>query len=423
MPSRERVPEMRNPRGSKPLASVAPSSGDEITRQYLGNRITDHQIAAELFRNLLEAAPDAILIVNRHGVIELINSQVERMFGYTRDELLGQSMEILVPTHLKESHLGHRADYTSAPYTRRMGQDLTLSATHKDGSEIPVEIGISPLQTKDGLLIISSIRDVTERRKNEAVIRQLNTELEARVTQRTAALRKANEKLHKEIAERHRLEKEILEREIIEISEREQQRIGQDLHDDLGQRLVGISYMSHAIANSLAARTSPEADHAAKITELLNNALALTRSLAQGLHPLALEADGLMTALGDLAERTAEIFQVNCRFTGPSPDPALNHTAAIHLYRIAQESVTNAVNHGQAKDIRIEFTCHPERTVLTVTDNGQGMPKLNPRRKGMGLRIMNYRADVIGAALVFSTPASGRGTVVTCTLPGPGHSA
>jgi two-component system sensor kinase FixL len=234
--------------------------------------------------------------------------------------------------------------------------------------------------------------------------------LETRVHERTSALSRANEKLRKEIAARHRLENEI-----IEISEREQQRIGRDLHDDLGQRLVGISYLSHLLANELSASGAPEAQQAAKITALLNDALSLTRSLARGLHPVALKSGGLMAALADLAERSSEIFQVDCRFTGPVVEPRLSDSVATHLYRISQEAVTNAVNHGKADVIRIELKAGPDLNVLSVADNGAGLPKLNPRRKGMGLRIMNYRADVIGGTIDFFTSENG-GTTVTCAV-------
>jgi hypothetical protein len=363
------------------------------------------QNAAELFRGLLEAAPDGIVIVNQQGVIELINSQTERMFGYRRDELLGQPMEILT--------LPKPAPDVMGSINGGLLIGKPLNARRKDGTEFPVEIGTSPLDTGDGLLTIHSIRDVTGRTEAEEVIRKLNGELEARVHERTAALRKANDKLHKEIAARHRLEKEILE-----ISEREQQRIGRDLHDDLGQRLVGISYMSHLLDNMLSSRASPEADQAAKITGLLNDALALTRSLARGLHPVALKSGGLIAALADLAERTSGMFQVACHFTGPAAELLLPDSVATHLYRIAQEAVTNAVNHGKATDVHIELALQPERTVLTVTDNGSGLPKLSPRRKGMGLRIMNYRADVINGTLAFSNKETG-GAAVTCTIPTP----
>lgn len=237
--------------------------------------------------------------------------------------------------------------------------------------------------------------------------------LEACVHERTSALRRANTKLEKEIAARRRLEKEILE-----ISEREQQRIGRDLHDDLGQRLVGISYLSHLLANMLEANAAPEAEQAAKITSLLNDALALTRSLARGLHPVALKSGGLIAALGDLADRTSEIFQINCCFIGPPTEPGLPDSVATHLYRIAQEAVTNAINHGKSSEIHIALVTQPGRTELSVADNGSGMPRPGPRSKGMGLRIMSYRADVIGGSLVFSTSKNG-GTIVTCTIPTP----
>ena len=349
----------------------------------------------ELLGGMLDAAPDAIILVNRQGLIEYHNSRTGRMFGYRDASLAGQAIDLLVP---------------GIAAARKRG-DRTLEGRRRDGSGFPVEIGSSPLATGEGTMIIHSIRDASGRVRTEEFIRKLNSELEARVHERTAALRKANEKLHKEIAARHRLEKEILE-----ISEREQQRIGRNLHDDLGQRLVGISYMSHQLAGALQAGGSPDAGQATKITALLNDALSLTRSLARGLHPVALKSGGLIAALADLADRTSEMYQVACRFDGPADEPPLTDTAATHLYRIAREAVTNAVNHGRAKKIHISLAVTSGHTELRVADDGCGMPKLNPRRKGMGLRIMNYRADVIGASLAFTAPETG-GTLVACAVP------
>jgi PAS domain S-box-containing protein len=350
----------------------------------------------DLLGGMLDAAPDAIVLVNKQGLIEYTNSRTGRMFGYRHASLPGQPIHLLVP---------------GLPAIGRKRGEHTLEGRRRDGSGFPVEIGSSPLATREGVMTIHSIRDATGRVRTEEFIRKLNSELEARVHERTAALRKANEKLHKEIAARHRLEKEILE-----ISEREQQRIGRNLHDDLGQRLVGISYMSHQLAGALQVLGSPETGQAAKITALLNDALSLTRSLARGLHPVALKSGGLIAALADLADRTSEIYQVACRFEGPADEPPLTDTAATHLYRIAREAVTNAVNHGQAKKIDIALGVAAAHTELRVADNGCGMPRLSPRRKGMGLRIMNYRADVIGASLTFTTLQNG-GTLVACTVP------
>jgi PAS domain S-box-containing protein len=351
----------------------------------------------DLLGGMLDAAPDAIVLVNKQGLIEYANSRTRRMFGYRPPSLPGQPIDLLVPG--------------IADSGNQRG-DPTLEGRHKDGRSFPVEIGSSPLATRMGVMTIHSIRDASDRVRTEEFIRNLTSELEARVHERTAALRKANEKLHKEIAARHRLEEEILE-----ISEREQQRIGRNLHDDLGQRLVGISYMSHQLAGTLQALGSPEAGQAGKITSLLNDALSLTRSLARGLHPVALKSGGLIAALADLADRTSEMYQVACRFDGPCDEPLLTDTTATHLYRIAREAVTNAVHHGKAQQIHIALgVAATGHTELRVADNGCGMPRLSPRRMGMGLRIMNYRADVIGASLVFITPENG-GTSVCCTVP------
>jgi PAS domain S-box-containing protein len=360
-----------------------------------------------LFRAVLEAAPDAMIIIDRAGVIRVVNTQAERMFGYGRDELLGNPVEILVPERFRDAHVGHREEFMITPHTRGMGSGQCFSALRRDGSEFPAEIGISPLTAPGGPWVIAAIRDVTERARAENEIRRLNAELEEGVSRRTAALSKANDELRREITARHRLEREILE-----ISEREQQRIGRDLHDDLGQRLVGISYLSQALSNQLDANGSPEAGHAAKITGLLKDALALTRSLARGLHPVALKSGGLVASLHDLAERTAEIFRIECRFDGPENEPLLAQSVATHFYRIAQEAVTNSVNHGKASHITITL----DAGGLTVRDNGSGMPRPNPRHKGMGLRIMRYRADVIGATLTFENPPSG-GTLINCRIP------
>jgi len=158
--------------------------------------------AEQHYRGLVEAAPDAVVVIDEQGRIVLVNAQTEQLFGYAREELLGQALEILVPERLRGRHVGHRSGYFHKPGTRPMGSGLDLSGRRKDGSEIPIEISLSPLQGEDGLLASAAIRDISERRRAQESLQRTRDELEQRVQERTAQLERSNEALLAEIAER-----------------------------------------------------------------------------------------------------------------------------------------------------------------------------------------------------------------------------
>ncbi|WP_395736844.1 response regulator [Prosthecobacter sp.] len=211
-------------------------------------------------------------------------------------------------------------------------------------------------------------------------------------------------------------DRQRLEQEILQISEREQQRIGRDLHDDLGQQLAGLTIMATMLSRSLASRAAPEVPEAAKITELLKKTVSLTRSLARGLHPVAAEPDGLVSALHDLAARMTSLFHIDCQLECSGTVQMDDNVAATHLYRIAQEAASNAVKHGQARHVRLRLCSELNAFTLTVTDDGAGLGSVDPQRQGMGLRIMHYRAGMIGGRLTLESQP-GSGTCITCTLP------
>ncbi|HEV2693968.1 MAG TPA: ATP-binding protein [Verrucomicrobiae bacterium] len=214
-------------------------------------------------------------------------------------------------------------------------------------------------------------------------------------------------------------EAEVLEQEILEISNREQRRIGHDLHDGVCQQLAGIALMTATLADELETKNSAAAAGAERISTLLNEAIEQTRGVARGLFPVRLEENGLVSALEELAANASELFKINCRFVSNHPPAAVEKGIALHLYYIVLEAVANASKHGSAKNVVISLEPAGERYQISVQDDGVGFSQPAGAHKGMGIRIMQYRSRVIGATLHLQSPP-GSGTCVTCGfLPAP----
>jgi signal transduction histidine kinase len=214
-----------------------------------------------------------------------------------------------------------------------------------------------------------------------------------------------------DITERKRMESALLE-----ISGREQRQIGQDLHDGLGQHLTGIAFMSKVLQQQLAEEGAAQAPHAAKIVRLVNDAIHKTRELARGLVPVFSDAQGLMSALQQWAAEVEDLFTVSCRFHCPQPILITDVGMATHLYHIAQEAVNNALKHGGPEHIVLTLAREGEGGSLAVEDDGTGIPEIPTSHPGLGLRIMSYRANMLGGSLNVRRGAE-RGTVICCRFP------
>jgi PAS domain S-box-containing protein len=211
-------------------------------------------------------------------------------------------------------------------------------------------------------------------------------------------------------------ERKRLEREVIQATELERRRIGQDLHDELGQQLTGAAFLGKVLQQKLEAREVPEATDAAQLLDLITSALAETRDFSRLLSPVDIQAEGLMDALQDLADQTERVFEVSCLFDMEGDVRIRDNTVATHLFRIAQEAVNNALKHAAPSAVVIHLTRTPHGLRLTVEDDGSGFdPEHVNARAGLGLRTMHYRATLIGAHLAIERGV--RGTRVTARLP------
>ena len=235
-------------------------------------------------------------------------------------------------------------------------------------------------------------------------LRSLHRQLEERVRQRTAALTQ-------EMAERERLEKVIME-----VSEREQRRIGHDLHDSLCQHLTGTALAGQVLEEKLAAKSLPETADANKIVRLVEDGITLARNLARGIAPVEMEADGLQTALHELAANVTKLSKITCVFDCDAQVSINDAATATHLYRIAQEAVHNAMRHGKPRRIGISLAQRGGRVTLTVEDDGVGLPETFQKNRGLGTRIMAHRAAMIGGTFSIEPSPIG-GTSVECSLP------
>jgi PAS domain S-box-containing protein len=344
----------------------------------VGVDITEQKLAEESLqeeRNVLSAILDIvgalIVVLDPAGRIVRFNRTCEQTTGYSFDEVQGRYVWDLF---LMPEEVDSFKKILEQPTSERLSRDCQTYWLTRDGKSRLITWSSRILAGKDGAsshVIVTGI-DVTERQR--------------------------------------------LERAILEVSEREQRRIGQDLHDGLGQHLTGIAFMSKVLEGKLSESSLDESRDAAKIVALVNDAINKTRELSRGLLPVVSDALGLMSALTRYAEETQDLFRISCRFECVAPVAVCDVNVATHLYHIAREAVNNAIKHGKPGRVVIDLSAENELGTLSVQDDGRGFEPSSENQAGMGLNIMNYRANMIGGSLAVRKNFT-RGTTVSCQFP------
>ena len=315
---------------------------------------------------MIESMLEGVAVVNEQGVIEITNPAFDRMFGFGRGELIGRDM----------AQLTNGASTQRGPTTLKNAANsvtLEFEAQRRDGVAFAAAGVLSRFEVAGRNQSLVVLQDVSERKQ--------------------------------------------LERAILLAVNREQYRIGNDLHDGLGQELTGIALMLRGVAGRLTAEYPAILPEVEGITRLVSNAIENTRALARGLSPVNLERGGLQDALEGLAMNAIELYGVQVAFSHRlHAGKTLGAELANHLYRIAQEAVRNAVRHGQARTIRLHLTVTRAKVSLAITDDGIGMPEQAMDATGMGLKIMRYRARMLGGEVHFDR-VEPSGTRVLCECP------
>jgi PAS domain S-box-containing protein len=318
---------------------------------------------SDLDPEIVRASNAAIFSVDREGRIQTWNGGAESLFGFAAEEVLGADQMLIVPDDRKDEARGEHARASA-------GEAISLDTVRCDqsGREIEVAISLAPLRDRHGVIVgTCSVAQKSERR--------------------------------------------FLESAVLEAGDRENRRIGQALHDQLCQLLLGAAFSAKALANRMPA-LSTTASEVADLARLVNSAVQQVREVARGLNPPELDSASLVTALLELTQRP--LHGVTCRLECEQPVLHFDAITALHFYRIAQEAVANAVAHSGGSEVIVRLSEDTENVVLEIHDNGRGFaPAMN---RGLGLASMEYRARAIGARLSVDTRAVG-GTSVICVLP------
>lgn len=325
-----------------------------------------------LSHNIFEASTDAIITFDKEGKILSSNRAIQKLFGYEKKELKGQSLNLLFLTPFNEGVEHSFFDSDQNEEKNMTGQTKEIRGKSKKGELFPIELTISKVDWGGKKIFTGIIRNLTARRN--------------------------------------------LERRIIESGQEERRKIGRDLHDGLGQMLTGTRMLAENLAKKLKIKGVEAAEDVEEIAMMIQEADEFARTLARGLVQVDIEKKGLSVALQDLCNRTEKLTGVSCKFYDFEDAEVNDHNLALHLYRIAQEAINNAIRHGKPEKVQVRLSNNEHHTALSVVDDGLGFTEEKKSNEGSGIEIMKYRARVMGGVFEITRTLDGL-TQIRCVIP------
>ncbi|MDR8393251.1 PAS domain S-box protein [Aliifodinibius sp. S!AR15-10] len=323
---------------------------------------------------ILDTAVEGIITINKKAKIKGFNKAAEEIFGYSSEEVVDKNVKMLMPSPYFEEHDQYMKNYLETGERKIIGIGREVRGKRKNGDVFPMELSVSEVDVNGEKVFTGIVRDISERRR--------------------------------------------LENEILQISEEERRKIGRELHDGLGQMLTGIGLITQNLANKLKSNELPGGDEVQEIAEMIHEADEQARSLSHGLVHMELEEEGLQVALEQLCRRAKRLFNINCSREFETDFEIDDKVATLHLYRIVQEAISNAVKHGKASEVTVKMSVSGGYLELSVIDDGVGFsnPENMNKLKGIGVNTMNYRAHMLGGYLDMKESSDGL-TMLNCKIP------
>ncbi len=337
-----------------------------LLEKRVSERTSELELSKKQFEDLFEFAPDALVITDKDGKIRLVNRATEDFFGWTREELLDRPVTKLIAKAQQGIYRDARARLDLS------GEKASLRGLRKGAEEFPLELRISRLGSRESDWVVTAMRDVSERN--------------------------------------------MLENEMAKISSHEQERLAHELHDHLGAYLAGIAFRFKMLSEQLKQQNIQQAETASELVGQVNDAINQVRNFARMLAPVDLVTGGLSAGLRELGREINSVFGIEIAVIIGDNIPVIGHEQSMQLYRIAQESTRNAINHGRAKNVEISLDMLGDYMVLTVASDGQYWQPEMHRSEGMGIRIMRHRAESMGGVFFIEVSQDGK-CCVSCRIP------